>query len=97
MKSKKPSGVSSPATQPDHPHLFLDRSLGKKIVAEALRNAGATVHIHDDHFAPDEQDAVWISDVGKRGWVVLTKDSRIRYRETERVAVAQAGVPLFVY
>lgn len=33
--------------------------------------------------------------VGQRGWVVLTKDERIRYRLTEKRAIAQAGVRAF--
>ena len=54
------------------------------------------MHIHDDYFSPDEQDSVWIADVGKRGWAVLTKDRKIRYQETERMAVRSAGTALFV-
>ena len=57
---------------------------------------GAEVHIHDDYFSPDEQDSVWIEDVGKKGWAILTKDRRIRYRETERMAVRSARAALFV-
>ena len=44
---------------------------------------GESVEIHDDHFAPDAKDEVWLVEVGKRGWIVLTKDDRIRYRVTE--------------
>ena len=47
---------------------FVDRSLGKRDVPEALRRAGETVEIHDDHFAPDAKDADWLSVVGTRGW-----------------------------
>lgn len=31
---------------------FIDRCLGKKL-ADSLRNVGATVEIHDDHFSQD--------------------------------------------
>jgi hypothetical protein len=31
-------------------YLFVDRSLGNKVVANALRLAGARVEIHDDHY-----------------------------------------------
>jgi hypothetical protein len=34
--------------------------------------------------------------VGARGWVVLTKDDRIRYREHEREALLASGVRAFV-
>jgi hypothetical protein len=50
MKSKKRSGASFKQKLPESPILFLDRSLGKKTVAEALRGIGAKVEVHDDHF-----------------------------------------------
>jgi len=34
--------------------------------------------------------------VGERGWLILTKDKRIRYRKLEFAAVKQARVRLFV-
>jgi PIN like domain len=61
-----------------------------------LRDIGETVEIHDDHFASDAKDEDWLSEVGKRGWIVLTKDDRIRYRVTERTAIASAKVRAFV-
>jgi transcription elongation factor len=70
--------------------------LGRKIVAQALREVGETVEIHDDHFAPDAKDEVWLIEVGSRDWIVLTKDDRIRYRLTERTALVSAKVEVFV-
>jgi len=75
---------------------FLDRSLGKKQIAEALRLAGATVLIHDDHFAPDEQDINGLKAAGEKDWIVLTKDSRIRYRALEKMTLINAGVAAFI-
>jgi PIN like domain len=65
-------------------------------VAQALREVGETVEIHDDHFAPDAKDEVWLTEVGTRAWIVLTKDDRIRYRVTEQTALASARVRAFV-
>ncbi|MDH5669933.1 MAG: hypothetical protein OEY86_18180 [Nitrospira sp.] len=93
---KKPSGANSPSKLPELPVFFLDRSLGKKCIATALREAGAIVHIHDDYFPPDAKDEEWLSSVGLKGWVVLTKDHRIRYRDLERTALMQAGVGAFI-
>ena len=45
------------------------------------------MEIHDDHFAPDTPDTVWLAEVGARGWVVLTKDSRIRRHPLELQAL----------
>ncbi len=61
-------------------------------MAQALREVGETVEIHDDHFAPDAKDEDWLTEVGSRAWIVLTKDDRIRYRVTERTALASARV-----
>jgi predicted nuclease of predicted toxin-antitoxin system len=75
---------------------FLDRSIGKHMVAEALRHAGVQVAVHDDHFPPNAHDVEWLPSVGERGWIVLTRDKRIRYRSQERTALIQARVRAFV-
>ncbi|MCZ2390058.1 MAG: hypothetical protein LC113_03150 [Acidobacteria bacterium] len=76
--------------------IFIDRALGRRI-AEPLRQAGAIVHLHDDYFAQGVEDAVWLTEVGRRGWVVLTKDQRIRYRTLEREALRNAGIKAFIF
>ncbi len=75
---------------------FIDRCLGKKL-AESLRNAGALVEIHDDHFSQDINDKDWLMIVGERNWVVLTKDKKIASRPLELLAVAQGNVRLFAF
>jgi len=45
---------------------------------------------------PDAKDEDWLVEVGSRGWIVLTKDDRIRYRVTERTAIVSAQVKAFV-
>lgn len=86
---------SAASSTPPEPVFFLDRSLGKHKVANALRDAGARVEIHDEHFPPNARDADWLPEVGKRGWIVLTKDDRIRYRKHERDALLSGGVRAF--
>jgi predicted nuclease of predicted toxin-antitoxin system len=54
------------------------------------------VQIHDEHFRQDATDVEWLHEVGQRGWVVLTKDEKIRRRAHERKALMQAGVRAFV-
>jgi hypothetical protein len=65
-------------------------------VPDALRRAGAVVEAHADHFAPDAPDETWLTVVGERRWVVVTKDKAIRYRETELAALKAARVAAFV-
>jgi hypothetical protein len=54
------------------------------------------VEVHDDHFLQDARDEEWLREVGQRGWIVLTRDDRIRHRLHERTALLQAGVRAFV-
>jgi hypothetical protein len=67
-------------------------SLGRGLVVEALRAAKLDVHAHDDHFAQNTPDAEWLVEVGRRGWVVLTKDKNIRVNALERLALVRANV-----
>jgi len=76
---------------------FIDRSLGKRIIAEKLREAGVIVEIHDDHFRQDALDQHWLAEVGQRGWIVLTKDDRIRYRPAELDAYLRNKVRVFIF
>lgn len=75
---------------------FLDRSLGGKVVAEALRAKGATVIVHDEVFGQDTPDVVWLGKAGCQGWVVLTKDSTIRRNPYEKTMFREARVRVFV-
>jgi len=44
----------------------------------------------------DEEDRVWLRTVGERGWVVLTKDQRLRYRPLEIAALRASKARVFV-
>ena len=74
---------------------FIDRCLGSKRIVTALKSSGIAVEIHDDHFAKDAQDVDWLPEVGKQGWVVLTKDAKISKNHLERMAVTNAGISMF--
>lgn len=82
--------------RPDEPTFFVDRSLGRKLVPDALLRAGLRVETHDAHFAQDTKDVEWLPVVGERDWVVLTKDDRLRTNPLERAAVIEARVRLFI-
>ncbi len=73
---------------------FVDRSLGRRIVAD-LRAAGFEVEEHDPHFAEDAPDAEWLGEAGRRGWVVLTKDKAVRHNALELAAIRTSGVACF--
>jgi len=81
--------------QPDQLTFFLDRSLGKKLIAKALREAKVSVAVHDDHFLPGARDEEWLFEIGKRGWIVLTKDRRFHTRVLEITAIARSRAKVF--
>jgi hypothetical protein len=75
----------------ERPEFFLDRSLGKT-TAHRLREAGYIVHLIADHYprdADDVPDEHWIAEGSSRGWILLTKDKRIRYRAEELDALQE--------
>jgi hypothetical protein len=61
-----------------------------------LKSGGLTVERHADHFAHNAPDETWLEAIGKRGWIALTHDRRIRYKPNELRAVMQHGVSLLV-
>jgi len=70
---------------------FTDRDLGTRF-PEILKGAGLALERHADHFRPDCPDEEWLAEVGKREWVALTHDARIRYKPNERAAVIRHRV-----
>lgn len=75
------------------PVFFTDRDLGKKFPA-ILCEGGLTVERHADHFAADCPDEDWLRQVGRKGWIAVTHDQRIRYKPNERAAVMDSKVAL---
>lgn len=83
----------------ESPRFFLDRSLGRHIVAEALRREGVDVQTLAERYPEDEQfvaDEVWIREVTADGLVILMKDDRIRRKPHERQAILESGAKAFV-
>lgn len=98
-RSKMPFAAN--LSQPDQERLrsltfFLDYQIGRYVVADALRAAGASVEVHIDHFSQSAPDLEWIPNIGKRGWVLITRDANIRRNPLERAAYEDAGLRGFV-
>jgi len=74
---------------------FTDRDLGNAF-PEILKRAGFAVERHREHFPPDCPDEDWLAEVGKREWVALSHDTRIRYKPNELAAVIRHQVRLLV-
>jgi len=66
------------------------------VVADALRAAGERVEIMEDHFANDVDDTVWVPEVGKRGWIILSKDKALRHNSLEQIALLKSNTHSFI-
>jgi hypothetical protein len=82
------------------PKFFIDRSLGRLAVPQALRADGWDVVTLAEHYGmPEDQrvaDIEWIEEAAKRGWPILMKDKRIRTRRAEIEMVIQHEARCFV-
>lgn len=65
------------------------------MVPDVLRAAGYAVEIHDARFSQTEKDTVWLKAVGKKKWIVLSKDPHIRKRVLEKQRLLEARVHAF--
>lgn len=75
--------------------IFIDRSIPRS-VADGLKRIRDDVIWLEDRFAPDTPDSQWLAEAGREGWLVITRDKRIRYRPAEKEAVREHGVGCFV-
>jgi hypothetical protein len=79
--------------------VLIDRSLGRKHLAKALKDHGMEVHtlasVWGEEGAQALPDEDWLGRAGREGWIVFMKDDRIRRRPTERDALIEAGVRAF--
>jgi hypothetical protein len=74
--------------------IFIDRSVPRS-VADALKQVRNDVRWLEDEFPHNVKDHVWLEEIGQRGWLVITRDKRIRYRPGERDALFQGRVGCF--
>jgi predicted nuclease of predicted toxin-antitoxin system len=64
-------------------------------VARTVRDTGANVIYHHDRFPEATPDDVWLAEAGSNGWIVLTKDSKLRYEPNARNAFIRARARVF--
>ncbi len=83
----------------DRPEFFIDRSLGRKHLADALGDLDFAVHtmasVYGERIAQELEDEHWLADVGEHDWIVLMKDDKIRRRPAERDVLEAAKVRAF--
>jgi hypothetical protein len=76
--------------------IFFDRSIPRG-VAEAVKQVREDACWLEDVFEEGWiKDREWIPEVGARGWLVISKDKKIRTRPEERRAVKENNVGCFI-
>ena len=59
-------------------------------LADALHQRGRLVYMHSQVFPDQTPDRVWIPEVARRGWIIVTRDRRLQYRRLEWMAFLRA-------
>jgi hypothetical protein len=85
------------AAPPERPTLFIDRCAWSGLLGRALAAAGIPFVEHGQLFPQACPDEVWLEGVAGKGWLVVTRDQRIRYKVNEQAAAVRAGLHLFVF
>ena len=75
--------------------ILIDRSIPRS-VADALALVRDDVEWLEPRFAHDTPDEDWLAEAGRRGWVVVTRDKRIRTRARERRAINENDTGCFI-
>lgn len=80
------------------PTFFLDRSLGRLIVAAGLRAAGIRVITLAEHYGipTDERvsDADWLHECGRHGWAAIKAEGSAPTILVLRTSTARTGPPV---
>ena len=94
--SGKPS-ASSIDSPPEPRALFIDRCAWSGALGRGLSEAHIPFVAHRDLFEHDVPDEVWLAAAADKGWLVVTRDQRIRYRANELAAMRRARLHVFVF
>lgn len=89
--------ASSSASPPEARRLFIDRCAWSAALGRALIGAGIGFEAHHTHFRHDTPDPEWLAAVAQKGWLVVTRDKRIRYKANELAAMRRARLHVFVF
>src|SRR6185437_5259647 len=80
------------------PTFFLDENhCGNPHLHAVFIAAGVPFEKHTDYFSRGVDDTVWIPEIARRHWAVLTADTRIRHNALERDAVKRHRLRFFYF
>ena len=73
---------------------FVDHNLSPQL-ATGMKGFGEDVVHLTEFFPEDVDDTDYLRHIGSKGWFLVTRDKRIRYRPAELEALKQSGVGAF--
>jgi hypothetical protein len=73
---------------------FFDNNLGNNLVV-GLRAFGEDVIHLTDEFSPGTPDEIWLKEIGEKGYVLITRDERVRWNPAEITAFCKYKVGAF--
>lgn len=76
--------------------IFIDRSIPRGVAEEIRRIRSEPVLFLDERFPPNTPDREWLAVAGHEGWLVISRDKRIRRRPGEREAIRANDVGCFI-
>ena len=80
------------------PIFFLDENhCRNKHLHAAFQVAQIEFRVHLDFFSPGTEDVVWLPEVARRHWVLLTADAQIRRNVLERESVRSNRLRMFYF
>lgn len=98
MKKQSVGSREQQLSLPEDFVLYLDENLQNCRPILDILGQHRVRHVrHVQHFTPGTEDSVWLPFVGQKGWVLLTKDKRIRYNQLEKLAVRRYAVRQFYF
>jgi len=83
-RSTKPSGTRRQRRPPPREiTFFLDNDTSACAVFDALQQKGLSVTRLRNHFPPDTPDHEWLPFVGRKGWILVSRNKWMRYNPRE--------------
>ena len=77
--------------------LFFDRNVGVRIPRslQVFKLPGVEIKFHQEVFKQEEQDDVWLAQVGSWDWVVIAQDYKFHELPNELAALKQYAIGCF--
>jgi len=105
MSSGSPSRTSEPppaSSWAAPPEFYIDENFAGRTLRRAISDLGYVVHTPAQLYgsrdaAAGTEDVVWLRDVGRQGWAVIGRDTKIFERDAELQAYRDARVHIFLF